>query len=240
MSSSDALEAAGLAVSALSLLVGTAITVIVYRLGRRLDFRTRMHTWDELHGVIRGFAAEMHDKGLNTDVLLLNADRYEKDYDGSNRFTRHGFVQLGSEYIDVRHNGLLLLAGVVPTWLGPTGRRVLRETDQPAGNVLKVGLVPFEWVEHIAPRGNEYKNAPLVYVHFRGRGHIPYASFTYHETNAVPMGARGRPFYPPISELGVDRPTPLQGWLSFWRQLWSDRTQSRINRRLTRQLHPPR
>lgn len=223
MTFSEGIEVASLVVSVLALVAGTVVTIVVYQLSRRLDFRARLHTWDELHRVVRAFAADMHENGLNTDVLLLNADRYEKDYDGGNRLTRHGWIQLRSEYIDVRHNGISLLADVVPAWRDGAGRLVLKKTNDPAGNVLRVGLVPFEWVEHIEPHGNEYKNAPLIYVHFRGRGRSPYASFTYHQAQFVPMGPRDRPYYPEIPELGVTRVGRIAGWVGYWRQWWTDR-----------------
>lgn len=233
---SDMLGIAGLVVSLLSLVIGTSITIIVYRLSRKLDFRARMHTWDELRDITRKLGAEMHDGGLNTDVMLLNADRYERDYNGGNRFTRHGYVQLRAEYIDVRHNGIELLVRPVETWLDANGNRVLRKTEKGADNVLEVGFIPFSHVEHIDPDGNEYKNAPLFYVHFRGRGRVPYESYTYHQQNSVPMGPRNRPYYPQISALGVRQLSRLQGWSSFWRTWWLERKIRRNERRARRQF----
>jgi hypothetical protein len=234
MSQSDLIGIAGLAVSVLSLVIGTTITIIVYRLSRKLDFRTRMHTWDELRDITREIGAKMHDDNLNTEVLLLNADRYERDYDGGNRFTRHGHVQRRAEYLEVRHNGIAFLTKVVESWTDSDGNRALRKTEKSAENVLEVGFVPFEYVEHIDPQGNEYKNAPIFYVHFRGRGHVPFESYTYHQANSVPMGLRNRPYYPPISELGVRRLSRLQGWVAFWRAWWNDRNMRRRERRAHR------
>jgi hypothetical protein len=48
---SDVLSIVGLIVSVLSLSVGTAFTIIVYWLSRKLNFRTRMQTWDELRDI---------------------------------------------------------------------------------------------------------------------------------------------------------------------------------------------
>ncbi|UDF13515.1 hypothetical protein LH407_01260 [Antiquaquibacter oligotrophicus] len=222
--------------SVLSLLVGTAVTLIVYRLSRKLDFRTRIHTWGELRDVTRRFAAEMHDQGLNKEVILLNADRYEKDYDGGNRFTRHGYIQVRTEFIDVRHDGLALMTFPVSTWRDASGRRVLDEADTQDENVLEVGFVPFDWIEHIDPDGNDYKNAPLVYVHFRGPGRTPFKSYSYHEPNSVPMGPRDRPFYPSIPGLGIRRPTRTQAWSEFWRTWKSDIKMRKSERKARRQL----
>lgn len=234
MTAADVISLIGLGVSVVSLIVGTTVTIIVYRLSRKLDFRTRMHTNDELRAVVREFAREMHDKGLNTDVLILNADRYERDYDGGNRFTRHGWVQLASEYIDLRQDGIALLAKVLPSWIDETGRRVLYETSMPADNVLKVGHVPFDWVEHIHPDGNDYKNAPLLYVHFMGSGRTPYKWYTFHESKPVPFGPRGRPYYPVLSDFGQERPSRLQGVRDFWRSQRASRRMQRVEREARR------
>jgi hypothetical protein len=233
---SDKLSVASLIVSAMSLFAGAAVAIIVYRLGRRLDFRSRRQVWDAYRTTILAMAADMHNNGLNTDVLLLNADRYESDYDGGNRFTRHGYLQLRTEYIDVRHNGIALLHRAVPTWRDDRGLRSLDKTAEPAENAMEVGFVPFEYIEHIDADGNEFKNAPLVYVHFRGRGRSPFKSFTYHESTSLPIGLKGRPFYPQIPELGVRRLTVVQGWSSFWRTLRTDKKMERASARMQKQL----
>jgi hypothetical protein len=234
MSLADVLGIAGLAVSVLSLVIGTTITIIVYQLGRKLDFRTRMHTWDELRDITRKIGAEMHDRDLNTEVLLLNADRYEREYDGGNRFTRHGHVQLREEYMEVHHNGISFLIRAIPSWTDADGNPVLHKTEKSADNVLEVGFVPFEYIEYIDPNRNEYKNSPLFYVHFRGRGRVPFKSYTYHQANSTPVGPRKRPYYPQVSGLGVRRISRLQGWADFWRAWWNDREMRRSERRADR------
>jgi hypothetical protein len=237
MTLGDKLSIAGLVVSVISLCIGTAVTIIVYRLSRKLDFRTRMQTRDELRGLVRTFAYDTENRGHNPEVRVVNADRYERDYDGGNKFTRHGHVQLRAEYLGLRHNGIALIKEIKSTWLDAEGRRVLRRTDTPAENVLEVGLVPFENIEHIDPDGNEYGHVPIIYARFRGRGRSPYVSYTYHKGTSVSTGSRGRPHYPQINELGVHRLSLAQGTKSFWRWVWVDHKMRRNERRLRRRLH---
>lgn len=235
MTFADWIDTASLAVGLLALLVGTAVTFVVHGLSRRLDFRTRIQSREELASAARGFAAEMHIEGLNSEVLLLNADTYEKAYDGGNKFTRRGYLQLRAEFAEVQHDGLAFIGHVTHAWHDSDGHVTLTPTSQRAENVLVVGHIPFEWIEHINPHGNEFKNAPLVYSHFRGPGRSPYAYFTYHEAKPTEFGPRARPYYRPVLDIPNRRLSRLEGWKKFWTTWWRDR---RMLRAANGQLTP--
>jgi hypothetical protein len=210
-----------LVVGILGLVVSTVVTVIVFQLGRRLDFRQRMQRRDLLREHANAVLRDAPGTQELREVLIVNAARYERDYDGGNRLTRHGWVQQRAEMLDVRHNGVALVSGVVQTWRTSDGRLTLRRGPRSGPNVLEVGFVPFDWVEHIDPAGDEYRYAPIFFVQFRGRGREPFAYRTYVEADGEPLRQGGRTYRLPIDDLGRSRPSWLGGHRRFireWRQ----------------------
>lgn len=220
-----------LVVGALSLLVSTVVTIVVFRLGSRVDFRQRMARREALRETSQQILADAPSKEDLPEVLLINAARYERDYDGGNKFTRHGLVQCRAEFLAVRHNGIELVDDVVNTWLTPDGRPTLSHTPRKGPNVLRVGFVSFDHIEHIDPVGDEYRYAPIFFVQFRGRGQIPYSHHTYVSGEGRALRPGGRKYYPPLDELGQHRPSWLQGHLNFIRSVWDAWKVKRSERR---------
>lgn len=224
-----------LVVGVLGLVVSTAVTFIVFRLGRRLDFRQRMERRDvlrrEAHEILRA-APQQRDQ---PEVLIVNAARYERDYEGDNRFTVHGWVQQRAEMLGVRHNGVEFVWAIVNTWRADDGRLTLRRTPTQGPNVLEVGFVPFEYIEHIDSVGDEYRNTPIFFVQFKGRAREPYAYRTYAEADGEALYSGGREYHRPLDELGVTRPSWLRGQWLFARKWW----RARAMERAVRKLPPP-
>jgi len=206
------LEVWSLAIAVVTLVLGTVVSVVLYVLGRRLDFRSRMHRWDELRATARRLLPEVSDDHV-PEVVLINARRYEREYDGGYSTNRHGELQLKAEFFAVRHNGIEFFCEPPrATWLDAGGRRTLRETSRRAPNTLTAGFVPFEYVEHINLDGDEYRGKPIFYVRFKGPGKSPYLRYTFHEFSP----SLGGMSYPPIAELGEIRLNRLAGWFRFW------------------------
>lgn len=224
------LEIADLIVAIATLILGTVVSIVIYKLGKGLDFRSRMHRWDELRSATRQLLAD--DQA--PEVVLINAKRYEREYDGGNNTNRHGDLQRRAELFDVRHNGIEFITGVEETWLDSNGKRTRRDTGTRGPNAFLVGFVPFEYVEHINPDGDEYKGAPIFYVRFNGPGKSPYRLFTFHETASTPLRPNGRPYHRHIMELGDLRLGRLRAWLRFWinrpRSYWLNRKIDRMYR----------
>lgn len=202
-----------LTIGIVTLLVGTAVSIGLYALGRRLDFRSRMRRWDELRSTTNTLFVE-HRSELR-DVILMNARRYEKDYNGGNDTNRHGSVIGKAELLGTRNNGIEVICNVVPTWVGSNGRRTLRKTAKPAGNAYEVGFVPFDYIEHINLSGDEYRAEPIFYVRYKGPGKAPYSSYTYQEGEGRHIGPSGRLYFDQITELGERRPGRLPAWVRF-------------------------
>lgn len=86
-------EVWSLVVAIATFALGAVISVVLYKLGRKLDFRSRMHRWDELRATTGALLAEVRGGQTGNEVVLINARRYERDYDGGNSVNRHGDLQ---------------------------------------------------------------------------------------------------------------------------------------------------
>jgi len=213
----DPLAVWSLVVSILTFLLGTVVSVVLYRLGRRLDFRSRMRRAEELRGRVGDVFAKQ--RGELPEVLIVNAKRYEKDYDGGNNANRYGFIMTKGEMLGARHNGVEFITrerdSVLETWIDRRGRRTLRQPRNEAqgwtraSNVMKVGLVPWEYIEHINLAGDDYHAGVIFYVKYKGPGKSPYRSYTFVEGDARSFGPSGRLYFDPVDELGQEQPNRL-------------------------------
>lgn len=201
-----------LVVAILTLAVGTIVSIALYGLGRRLDFRSRMRRWDELRAAIDELTLGRDDL---RDVILMNARRYEKDYNGGNDTNRYGSIMGKGELLGTRHNGAEVVCAVVETWIDPSGKRTFKKSGKRGENALQVGFVPFDYIEHINPSGDEYRAEPIFYVRYKGPGRSPYASYTYVGGPGRQIDPSGRLHFDPIYELGERRVGRLRGWLKF-------------------------
>lgn len=173
----DPLAIWSLVLSVLTFLLGTGVSIMIYRLGRRLDFRSRKRHADEL-AITLNTLFITRQEGLH-NVILINSKRYERDYDGGNNANRHGYIMSKGELLGPRHNGVELICGVTKTWIDRNGSRTTQEPRKGsigwtrAENAYEVGLVPWDYIEHISLHGDEYRNEVLIYVRYKGPGKCP-------------------------------------------------------------------
>ena len=100
----------------------------------------------------------------------------------------------------------------MPVWIYRKSNQSLSfkgENDEKVFKAFPVGVVPYEWIEHIDLEGDEYGYVPLFYCHFKGRTRLffnyPYKrtvyyreSEVYHEGND-PADMKYSLIYDPIS-----------------------------------------
>lgn len=218
-----------LLLSALSLIVSTVTAVVIYRLGRRLDFRSRMDLRARLKLEAASLLTAAPSRTVAPEIILLNAQRYEREWDGTNSFSRQGWLQHRGEMIEVRHNGLEFIETAIETWRDTEGRLTLRKTPTEGPTVLKVGFLPFDRIEHIEPHGDEYRGSPNIYVKVGFWSRSPYSHYLYTDRDGYAVRDGGREHFAQRSELGI---TPL-GLRHFWQE-WGTATLLRDLRRFPR------
>jgi hypothetical protein len=210
-----------LAVSTATFALGVVVSFVIYKISKRVDFRSRMRRTDELRSAVSGLLRDWDwDSGQLREAMIMNARRHERgEYDGTNSITRHGSMYGKAELLGTRFDGVEVVAGIVNTWITPQGRRSLKKVagSEPGPSATKVGIIPFEYIEYVDTWSDEFTGLPVIYVRFRGPGRSEHKSFFYAESGGTQLRAGGRRHYFPIDELGVERPNRLIAWLRFRR-----------------------
>lgn len=150
----------------------------------------------------------------------MNVCRYRRGYDGSNELTWRGWSYMKAELLEVTHSGLVVATSVVATYHGDGGR-TLSQTPVRADNVLKCGHIPWSWIEHIEPKGDDFHNCAIVFVRYRAPGREPFDYSTFREAAAVPFGPNGRDYYRPLPDLGTYRRGNIRSWIEFTREMYA-------------------
>ncbi|MDR3526618.1 MAG: hypothetical protein P4L57_05015 [Rhizomicrobium sp.] len=121
----------------------------------------------------------------------MNAKMYPNRYLGENKKTRHGYPYLGAELKATRFDGLEFFDEVVALYRKGNGDLTLteaQETERLSENAFAVGVIPYEWIEFVDVRGDEFSYRAQFFTNFSGPGKSPYKyiryyrkSDTYHE-----------------------------------------------------------
>ncbi|MBK4347679.1 hypothetical protein [Lacisediminihabitans changchengi] len=191
------------------------VTVAIFVLGRRLSFRQQRERVRELEAKAREVLGPIRTEGLNSKVIVMNVARYKRGYDGSNKMTWRGYAFTGPEFIEIDHGGVEVITRGIQSYFDMGNRRALTETSKPAPNVIESGHIPWDWIEDIAPDGDEFDGSAIFFVRHRASGRQPYDYITYREGTPVPFGPNNRDYYRPLSELGTRRPQFFRDWLRF-------------------------
>lgn len=200
-----------------------AVTLAIFALGRRLSFRQQRERARELENDAWKILGPIRTQGINSKVIVMNVARYQRGYDGSNAMTWRGHAFTGPELIEIVHSGVVVIETAIASYYDG-GRRTLTETNDPAPAVLKCGHIPWDWIEHIEPSGDEFDGSPIFFVRHRASGRNPYDHSTFRESIPVPFGPNERDYYRPIPELGTRRPRALHDWWTFIQDLRTSRS----------------
>ncbi len=154
----------------LQLLVGAFVAYHVFFLSKRLSNKAKLDHKEVIKNKAEDHLADINKKGLNREVYLVNINRYFKDYP-SNKEKIRGYSHIKAEIKATRFDGIEFFAGVVELYQTEAGEYSLKEDrgQRCSYNAFQVGVVPYEWIEHIDPEGDEYAYIPLFYCHFNGR-----------------------------------------------------------------------
>jgi hypothetical protein len=206
------------------------VTVAIFFLGRRLSFRQQRERVRELEAKAWEVLGPIRTEGLNSKIIVMNVERYERGYDGGNNMTRHGYAYAGAELIEIVHGGVEVIVRAMASYYDAEGRRTLAATDKRAPTVIASGHIPWDWIEDITPNGDEFDGAPIFFVRYRAFGRQPYNFITFREGLPVPFGPNKRDYYPPVPELGTRRPLFVRDRFLFLKHLWQDRKMNKLPR----------
>lgn len=181
-----------------SLLIQGFIAYHVFFLSQRLSNRERLKHKEIIKRNADELLLEIRRKKLNSEVYLVNINRYFKDYPSNTEKRFEGYSHIKAEIKTTRFDGIEFFAEMPKeVYRKHDGSLSFKGTKKErVFNAYPVGVVPYEWIEHVDPIGDEFAYVPLFYCHFKGRTHwkfwkrllffgYPYKRMLYYRLSDV-------------------------------------------------------
>lgn len=155
----------------LSLLIQGFIAYHVFFLSQRLSNRERLKHKETIKRRADELLSEIRRKKLNSEVYLVNINRYFKDYPSNKEKRFEGYSHIKAEIKTTRFDGIEFFAEMPrEVYRKPDGSLSFKGSKKEhVFNAFPVGVVPYERIEHVDIAGDEYAYVPLFYCHFKGR-----------------------------------------------------------------------
>jgi len=155
-------------------LIGTIIGIViayhVYFLSKKLTARDRLEHKERIKARADEIINDIEKNDLRRKVLLVNVNRYFKDYP-SNVEKVSGYSVIAGEVKATRHDGVeFFCSSPRAVYRGKDGRLSFSclSDKEKAMTVFPVGVVPYDWIVHVDPEGDEFDYYPIFYTKFRG------------------------------------------------------------------------
>lgn len=155
----------------ISLFIQGFIAYHVFFLSKKLSNRARLEHRENVKQKAEELLSEIHRKKLNNEVYLVNINRYFKDYPSNKEKVFEGYSHIKAEIKSTRIDGVQFFCSMPEeVFRKPDGKLSFKgEQKEKVFNVFPVGVVPYEWIEYVDLRGDEYGYVPLFYCHFKGK-----------------------------------------------------------------------
>jgi len=158
------------AIDIVGIFLGGFIAYHIFFLSRRLSNQAMLAHKDSIKEKVHDLLVKITRDGIRRKVYLVNINRYFKDYPSNQEKLGSGYSHIKGEIKATRYNGIEFFCEMPKqAYYTKSGDVTLNETDQEAFLVYPVGLIPYEWIEHIDLEGDEYEGVPLFYCKFNGR-----------------------------------------------------------------------
>jgi hypothetical protein len=163
------------------ILVGGFIAYHVYFLSKRLDLKDKLTHKDQIRKRVEPLLYEIR-KGISSKCELINVKKYLTHYPHTNDESRHGYTYFGGELKALRFDGIEFFCGVKELYKTPTNEFSLDKdgNERLSFNVFEVGVIPYEWIEYVDPRGDEFSYRPQFFARFKGLHKTPYKYLNYY------------------------------------------------------------
>jgi hypothetical protein len=182
----------------ISLFIQIFIAYHVFFLSKKLSSRARLEHKEKIKLKAEELLSEIHSKKLNSEVYIVNINRYFKDYPSNKEKIFEGYSHIKAEIKSTRFDGIQFFCSMpVEVYKKANGKLSFKGEDkEKVFNAFPVGIVPYEWVEHIDLHGDEYGYVPLFYCHFKGKTNwnfwkrlkffgYPYKNLVYYRESDV-------------------------------------------------------
>lgn len=178
----------------ISLLIQAFIAYHVFFLSKRLSHRAKL----EHKETIKRNADEIK---LGREIYLVNVKRYFKDYPSNTEGLISGYSHIKAEMKTTRFDGVEFFCGIKELYRKTDGRLSLNKKHEQSAvekiKVFEVGIIPYEWIDYIDPRGDEHGYKPLFFCYYKGRRYwkndfkkflpfgYPYKEIVYYRDSDV-------------------------------------------------------
>ena len=155
----------------ISFLIQGFIAYHIFFLSKRLSNRARLGHKEKIKQKAEDLLSEIHRKKLNSEVYLVNINRYFKDYPSNKEKRFEGYSHIRAEIKSTRFDGIEFFSSMpVEIYKKPRGEFSFKgKREEKVFNAFPVSVVPYEWIEHIDLEGDEYAYVPLFYCYFKGK-----------------------------------------------------------------------
>lgn len=171
-------------VGILSILVGGFIAYHVYFLSQKFKLSEYLTRRDETRERLMVLLDSIGD-GRNSDIEIINVNRYKKDYPHNNKFTKKGHTYLKAELKALRFDGVEFFESMpVKAARKDDGTIIFLKEPSCAKNTFNiwpVGIIPYEWIDYVDVDGDELSYRPQIFVRFKGIRKSPYRYLRYYE-----------------------------------------------------------
>jgi len=140
----------------LSLAAQVFIAYHVFFLSKRLTNKARLKHKENIKNKADKILYRIHSKKLRSKVYLVNINRYFKDYPSNEEKNFSGCSHIAAEIKSTRFDGVEFFAEMPrKVYRRPDGKLSFKKKDyKDEGNAYPVGLVPYEWIDHIDKDGD--------------------------------------------------------------------------------------
>lgn len=169
------------------ILIGGFIAYHVYFLSKKIDLKDNLVHKDNVRKKVEPMLHEI-SKGMNSKVELINVKKYSKHYPQNNKLDKDGYTYVAAELKALKFDGVEFFCGVREIYKKPNGGLSLKKAKnfvQEKYNILEAGIVPYNWIEYVDNRGDEFSYRPQFFVRFLGLNKCPYKYFNYYKESDV-------------------------------------------------------
>ncbi|PIR84140.1 hypothetical protein COU18_00050 [Candidatus Kaiserbacteria bacterium CG10_big_fil_rev_8_21_14_0_10_51_14] len=151
---------------AISLLIQSFIAYHVFFLSKRLSYRAKLEHSERIK-------RNVDEIKLGREIYLVNVKRRFKDYPSNKERLISGYSHIKAEMKVARFDGIEFFCGIKEIYRKPDGKLSLNKKHEQSATekikVFEVGVIPYEWIDYIDPRGDEHGYKPLFFCYYRGR-----------------------------------------------------------------------
>jgi hypothetical protein len=168
-------------VGIIGIVVGSFIAYHVYFLSKKIGLKDKLTHKDIIRKQVEPILEKIR-QGINSKCELINVKKYLTHYPHTNDEDKNGYAYFAGELKSLRFDGVEFFSGVKELYKKQDGSFTLEKdsNERVNFNVFEIGIIPYEWIEHVDQQGDEFSYRPQFFVQFKGLYKTPYKYVKYY------------------------------------------------------------